>query len=119
MTVDIVPVPENAKNAHPKHVVVSMGPPPGVSGDDCGTAQMLLGREPAMPGYGGRDQLAYFKPTATDLELLDAGGYIVMNQLGTVVQPFSVGAWPADTPRRCPKCGAYWTVDVTACPVCT
>ena len=89
-------VPESAKLAHPRHAVVNMGPPPGVSGDDCGTAEMLLGREAAMPGFGGRDQIAFFKPSAADLKVLNAGGYLVMNQLGNVVQPFSLGVWPAE-----------------------
>lgn len=62
----------------------------------CGTAEMLLGRNPAMPGFAGRDQLAFFKPSEADLAMLNAGGYLVMNQLGNVVQPFSLGVWPAD-----------------------
>ena len=89
-------VPESAKSAHPTHVLIDMGPPSGVSDDDCGTAQMLLGTKPAMPGFAGRDQLAFFKPSEADLALLNAGGYLVMNQLGTIVQPFSLGVWPAE-----------------------
>lgn len=116
---DIQPVPESAKRAHPNHVVVDMGPPPGVSDDDCGTAQMLLGREPAMPGFNGRDQLAYFKPSAADLEVLNAGGLLVMNQLGQVVQPFSVSVWPADrTDHQCEVCGTRWRGEVEVCPMC-
>lgn len=89
-------VPESAKAAHPDHRTVSMGPPRGVSDDDCGTAEMLIGSRPAMPGFEGRDQFAFFKPTEADLAVLNAGGYLVMNQLGTVVQPFSLGVWPSD-----------------------
>lgn len=89
-------VPESAKRAHPNHQLVDMGPPRGVSDTDCGTAQMLLGDVRAMPGFDGRDQLAFFKPTAADLATLNAGGYLVLNQLGHVVQPFSLGVWAAD-----------------------
>lgn len=91
-----IAVPENAKQAYPNHVVVDMGPPPGVSDEDCGHAQMLLGRTQAMPGFGGRDQLAFFKPSPEELDALNAGGLLVMNQLGQVVQPFSLGVWPTE-----------------------
>ena len=90
-------VPESAKRAYPNHGLIDMGPPRGVSDDVCGTAEMLLGRTPTMPGFGGRDQLAFFKPSRDELFELNAGGYLVMNQLGNVVQPFSLGVWPADS----------------------
>jgi hypothetical protein len=88
-----VAVPENAKAAHPGHLLVSMGPPVGVSGEECGTAQMLIGNRPVMPGFGGHDQLAFFRPTEHDLAVLNAGGLLVMNQIGFTVQPFSLGVW--------------------------
>lgn len=89
-------VPESAKRHYPNHKVFPMGPPPGVSDDDCGTVEMLLGGGFTLPGFTGRDQRAFFKPSATDLAILNAGGYLVMNQIGQVVQPFSLGTWPAD-----------------------
>lgn len=92
---DIVPVPDSAKRAHPNYRVVSMGPPTGVASEDCGTAEMLLGQDATLPGFPGRDQLVYYRPTQTDLDLLNAGGLLVMNQLGQIVQPFSLGVWPA------------------------
>lgn len=94
-----VPVPENAKRANPTHRVIDMGPPRGVADADCGTAQMLLGTEPAMPGFAGRDQLVYFKPSAHELAVLNAGGLIEMNQVGNVVQPFALNVWAADQPE--------------------
>lgn len=90
------PIPANAlASAFPTHQAVRMGPPAGVSDDDCGTVEMLIGQNPSMPGFAGHDQIAYFKPTEDELAILNAGGYLVMNQLGTVVQPFSLGVWPA------------------------
>lgn len=91
-----IEVPEFARREHPDHVVVSMGPPPGVADEDCGAAQMLLGRQPVMPGFGGRDQLAYFRPTPEELEVLNRGGYLELNQLGSVVQPFALNAVAVD-----------------------
>ncbi|HEU5032743.1 MAG TPA: hypothetical protein VFV01_48030 [Spirillospora sp.] len=95
---EIAPVPESAKLAHPSHRLVDMGRPDGVAEEDCGTAQMLLGATPALPGFAGRDQLAYFKPSQVELDWLNAGGYVVMNQIGSVVQPFSVSVWPGSEP---------------------
>lgn len=91
-----IPVPEFAQREHPEHQVVDMGPPPGVGDDDCGHAEMLLGRKPAMPGFAGRDQLAYFKPTPVELEVLNRGGCLELNQLGTVVQPFALNVVAVD-----------------------
>jgi hypothetical protein len=34
-----IPVPDNVKAGRPDHRLVSMGPPRGVSDDDCGTAE--------------------------------------------------------------------------------
>lgn len=72
-----------------------MGPPRGVADEDCSTAQMLIGRQ-TLPGFPGRAQYAYFRPSAAELELLNAGGFLEMCQLGQVVQPFSLAVWPAD-----------------------
>lgn len=59
---------------------------------------MLLGRQAVMAGFAGRNQFAYFKPSKEELELLNAGGFIEMNQVGTVVQPFALSVWPPDIP---------------------
>lgn len=91
-----VAVPEQVKRHHPSYRLVQMGPPPGVSGDDCGTAEMLIGDRPVMAGFPGRDQMVFYRPDAYDLQLLNDGGVICFNQLGTVVQPFSVGVYAGD-----------------------
>jgi hypothetical protein len=72
-----VPVPEAAKTARPDCSVVSMGPPRGVSDDDCGTAQMLVSGVGAdIPGFPARRNYAYFRPTEAELEQLRKGGFI-------------------------------------------
>lgn len=88
-----IPVPEHVKAAHPDYRLVKMGPPPGVSDDDCGTAEMLIAPQPAMAGFSGRGQYVYYRPDAEDLEHLAAGGVIEFCQYGQVVQPFSVQVW--------------------------
>ena len=91
-----IAVPKCAKAARPNHEVVTMGRPRGVSEEECGSAEMLLGYTHVMQGYNGRNQFAYFKPTEAELELLNAGGFLELNQIGQVVQPFSLAVWPAD-----------------------
>lgn len=89
-----IPVPASARAGRPECQLVNMGPPAGVSDDDCGTAQMLIGGQ-ALPGFRGRAQYAYFRPSLAELELLNAGGFLEMCQIGNVVQPFSLAVWPA------------------------
>lgn len=87
------PVPDSAKRAYDGYKIVDMGPPPGVADEDCGHAEMILGDVPAMPGFPGRDQLVFFKPSPEELEALNNGAYLMLNQLGSVVQPFSLSIW--------------------------
>lgn len=91
-----IPVPDQAKAGRPECKLVSMGPPQGVSDDDCGTVEMLISPiVGAIPGFGGRPQYAYYRPTEDELEELRKGGFIEFAQYGTVVQPFSATVWPA------------------------
>jgi len=90
-----IPVPDLVKLERPDHRIVQMGPPPGVSDDDCGTAEMLIGPRPVMRGFPGVGQYVYYRPDADELELLAAGGCIEFAQYGQGVQPFSVFVWPA------------------------
>jgi len=87
---DPTTVPEAAKKARPYCKVVSMGPPRGVSDDDCGTAEMLIApHETATTPGIGRAQYAYFRPNEYELQVLSRGGYIEFAQYGNIVQPFS------------------------------
>jgi hypothetical protein len=86
-------VPDSAKASRPWCRVVSMGPPAGVSDDDCGTVEMLVAPvETASRGIG-RGQYAYFRPTPAELATLNAGGFIEFAQYGDVVQPFGAAVW--------------------------
>jgi hypothetical protein len=93
--------PAGPQAARPWCRLVQMGPPRGVSDDDCGTAPMLIqdSGTPPIPGYPqGRANYAYFKPTDAELDKLRDGGFIEFAQYGPVVQPFSALVWPADQP---------------------
>lgn len=91
---DPISVPDRAKAARPHCAVVAMGPPRGVSDDDCGTAEMLIAPPETAPTPGiGRGQYAYFRPSEADLAKLNAGGFIEFCQYGQVVQPFSAFVW--------------------------
>jgi hypothetical protein len=90
-----IPVPDEAKAERGGECdIVDMRPPEGVSDADCGTAQMLLERS-SFPGFTGRGQFAYFRPTPDELAVLNAGGYLEMCQIGRVVQPFALNVLPA------------------------
>lgn len=93
-----IPVPEIVKAARPWCRVVDMGRPAGVPEAECGSAEMLIQASGSRPltGFSGRSQYAYFKPTPDELELLNAGGFLEMCQIGTVVQPFSLAVWPGE-----------------------
>ena len=92
-----IPVPDEAKAGRPHCRVIDMGRPAGVPEAECGSAEMLIQVEGDLPltGFGGRAQYAYFRPTPDELEQLNAGGFLEMCQIGTVVQPFSLTVWPS------------------------
>lgn len=90
-----VAVPAEAKAAHPEGAVVDMAPPPGVSHAHCGTAQMLT-RCLATEGFTAPTHYAYFRPTAEDLAVLNAGGFLELAQIGNGVQPFALNVMSAD-----------------------
>ncbi|WP_374457731.1 hypothetical protein [Nocardioides sp.] len=91
-----VEIPIEARRARPDCRVVSMGPPPGVPDEECGTAEMLVsGEEEQMTGFVARRFYAYFRPTEAELAKLNAGGFIELAQYGHVVQPFGCAIWDA------------------------
>lgn len=93
-----IPAPDQAKASRPDCKLVAMGPPRGVSDDDCGTAEMLISpMSEELPGFPARRQYAYYRPNEAELAHLAAGGFIEFCQYGQVVQPFSATIWaPAD-----------------------
>jgi hypothetical protein len=102
-----IPVPDEAKRARGDCQLVDMGRPRGVPEDECGSAEMLIGGR-LLTGFAGRAQYAYFKPSADELAQLNAGGFLEMCQIGTVVQPFSLVVWPAEPDAAEPKVEATW-----------
>lgn len=94
---ETIPVPESAKAGRPECVVVAMGPPRGVSDEDCGTAEMLVSPPgERLPGYPSRVNYAYYRPSAAEIEQLRNGGFIEFAQYGNVVQPFSATIWSGE-----------------------
>lgn len=90
-----IPAPEAVKASRPDCQLVSMGPPRGVSGDEVGTAEMLIsGVDESITGYPARRQYAYYRPSDAELDHLRNGGVIEFCQYGQVVQPFSATVWP-------------------------
>lgn len=94
-----IPIPPEALAGRPDCREVKMGPPSGVSDDDCGTAAMLVSstRHDLIPGFPCRRLAAYFRPSPEELATLQAGGFIEVCQYGQVVQPFSAAVWSADS----------------------
>ena len=97
-------IPQAAIDGRSDCHVVSMGPPSGVSGNDVGTAEMLISpREMSIPGFPSKRQYAYFRPSKEEIEILQRGGFIEFCQYGNVVQPFSAEIWgaPEDSEIAC------------------
>jgi hypothetical protein len=93
-----VRVPDLARQARPLTELILMGPPPGVSDDDCGTVQMLVTNE-VLPRIG-RAHYAYFRPTDEELAALNQGAYLELALYGAGVQPFGLvvqGLVPVET----------------------
>lgn len=67
---------------HP-HCNSQIGPPPGVSDQDCGTLHV---KRWVDPHFGARVITSYWRPSAAELAALNAGGSIAIN-LYTAVQP--------------------------------
>ena len=80
---DIQPVPGNAKTPFTRTVL--FGPPKGVRGEDCGAAEVLV--TPDGRGMGSIHS-AYFKPSASDLDVLNGGGLVQIDLWGDGIQPF-------------------------------
>lgn len=89
---DPIEIPDEARATRPGCFPVSMGPPKGVSPDECGTAEMLVSPVSLSSGVG-RPHYAYFRPSAEDLERLNAGGFLELALYGNGVQPFGLAAW--------------------------
>lgn len=71
-----IAIPPSAKAKYPDLTARTVGPPPGISDDDCGTPEVLFGRSPeGYPVYAD-----YWQPTPDQMALLNAGGYLELRQ---------------------------------------
>ena len=71
-----IPVPLQAVRMNPRLRSIHVGPPPGISDEDCGTPEVLAGQsDDGYPVFAD-----YWRPTPEQLNALIAGGYIELRQ---------------------------------------
>lgn len=84
-----VPIPDEAREANPQAAERRFGPPEGVSLEECGFVDVLIDTA-SLGGEVSYVLMSYFRPTAEELAVLNAGGYLEVAQYGQVLQPFAV-----------------------------
>lgn len=93
--VEIIPVPDVAKKAHPWAQTVDVGPPPGVGDEECGTANSLV--EPGRLGdYVTNEWRTFFKLSEEQLATLAAGGSICFVMTSGQMVPHRSEVWPGE-----------------------
>lgn len=90
MSMTPIPVPPEAAASRPYLKAIRIGPPPGVSGADCGTVESLAGVENGLPMYAD-----YWRPDPSQLEALVAGGFIELIQYAPRMVMHSMTVWTA------------------------
>lgn len=88
-------VPANVHAARPHLKRILVGPPPGLTDQECGTGESLVGRVEGYPAF-----TSYWKPDAEQLALLNAGGVIELVQYVPHMVMHSMSIWPA-APAPC------------------
>lgn len=83
-----IPVPNNAERARPWAHKRNIGPPRGLTDDECGTVEALVGEE--TYGTVFRD---YWRPTPEQLEALNRGGFIELAQYTPQMMMHSLTVW--------------------------
>ena len=83
-----IPIPPEAAATRPQLKALRIGPPPGVSADDCGTVESLAGVQDGYPMYAG-----YWRPTPVQLEALAGGGFIELIQYAPRMVMHSMTVW--------------------------
>lgn len=87
------PIPPFAKAVNPKHIEIPVGPPQGVSDDDCGTINALVGvRNDSTAFSGSREFRVYWKPQEHDLKALNDDGVVEIVFLTPQLVAHSVSA---------------------------
>lgn len=96
MNMTPIPIPDAAAQARPTFRALHIGPPRGVSDEDCGTVESLTGRSPE-----GYPMLCdYWRPTPEQLDALRNGGFIELIQYAPQMVMHSMTVWPADHTDR-------------------
>lgn len=88
-----IPVPERAKVARPQLWVQPVGPPRGMSDEEVGTVEALVGSMDGMPVYAD-----YWRPTQEQLDMLNAGGFIELIQYTRQMAMHSMTVWADERP---------------------
>lgn len=69
--------------------MMRVGPPRGVSDEDCGTVESLVGYIDGMSAY-----CDYWRPTSGELERLNKGAFIELVQYTPQMAMHSMSIWP-------------------------
>ena len=107
MSMTPIPIPPEAAATRPHLKALSIGPPPGVSDQDCGTVESLVGMQDGYPVYAD-----YWRPTPEQLEALAVGGFIELIQYAPRMVMHSMTVWDVPTPAAADTCGNTWEYDV-------
>jgi len=85
-------IPPSAVRNNPTARAVHVGPPPGISDDDCGTPEVLVGdSEEGYPFFAD-----YWRPTSGQLQTLIDGGYLELRQYVPRMIMHSLTVLPAE-----------------------
>lgn len=88
MSMTPIPIPPEAAASRPHLRALRIGPPPGVSDDDCGTVESLTGVQDGYQVFAD-----YWRPTPEQLEALAAGGFIELIQYAPRMVMHSMTVW--------------------------
>lgn len=71
-------VPQVAKEEHPQLQVINIGPPRGVSAQDCGTVEAQVGQWREVGVFDGAPVVrTYWKPSEEELDYLQNHGGVI------------------------------------------
>lgn len=92
----VVPFNDEDKAALPDGAeVIVMGPPPGWSGSECGTTEVVRLRAPmAATGRVVTSHTTKWMPTVDELAQLNAGGAVFLETIGEGMPPVWCGTNP-------------------------
>ena len=87
-----IKVPNQARKANPTYTLVSVGPPQGISEDDCGTIESLQGDIVEVGSFDGMHEIrVYWEPTPEELNNLDQGSVVELVFIGGRIPMHYVG----------------------------